>query len=55
MVAALFFTLFLLIFLPFGVNNYDPNHHYTGEFLLAMGSMGLSTGLVTALNEFTLV
>ena len=51
---AVFFTLFLLVFLPFGVNNYDPNHHYTGEFLLAMSSMGLSTGLVTALNEFAL-
>lgn len=49
-----FFVLFLLVFLPFGVNNYDPNHRYSLVFLLGMGLFGLTTTLVVLANEFLL-
>ena len=41
-----FIYLFLVVFLPFGVDNYDPNHRYTWEFLLEMAwFMPLTFGL----------
>jgi hypothetical protein len=36
-----FLTLFLLVFQPFGVNNFDPTFHISLEFALAAGSMGM--------------
>src|SRR5690606_9604613 len=30
---ALFLTAFLLLFQPFGVNNYDPKHSYSLQFV----------------------
>lgn len=54
----LFFTLFvpafLLIFQPFGVNNYDPTHEIKLVFLLASLGFGLVCGLTLALYEFFL-
>lgn len=52
--AAVFFVLFLLVFLPFGVNNYNPNHQYTPEFLLAMSLFGVATGITILASEFLL-
>jgi len=51
---AVFFVLFLLVFLPFGVSNYNPEHEYTLEFLLAMSLFGLSTGVTVLASEFLL-
>ncbi len=31
---AIFFYLFIIFFLPFGVDNYNPNHQYTFDFFL---------------------
>lgn len=48
----LFLYFFLLVFLPFGVSNYNPNHQYTAEFLLEMAKfMGL-TLVLTWILEF---
>lgn len=30
----IFFYVFIIFFLPFGVSNYNPNHQYTFDFLL---------------------
>jgi hypothetical protein len=51
---AVFFILFLIVFLPFGVSNYDPNHEYTLEFLMAMSLFGVSTGVTILASEFLL-
>lgn len=51
---ALFFAGFMLFFLPFGVDNYNPNHTYSGEFLLAMVSFAALVGAVSLANEFVL-
>lgn len=48
----IFLFLFLLAFLPFGVNNYDPQHSYTLNFLLEMSFFIPVTILVCLLNEF---
>lgn len=46
-----FFYAFLLVFLPFGVNNYNPQHEYTGQFLRVMAQfMLLTTALALALE-----
>jgi hypothetical protein len=50
----LFTTLFLLIFQPFGVSNFDPNFKLSLEFLLAIGSVGLVVSAALAINEFLL-
>ena len=50
----LFFFVFLIVFLPFGVNNYDPDHEYSVWFLTEMSKfMGLSIGILL-LTEFAL-
>ena len=47
----IFFFAFLLVFLPFGVNNYNPQHEYTGQFLWVMTQfMLLTTALALALE-----
>jgi hypothetical protein len=48
----LFFYLFLLVFLPFGVSNYDPNHEYSLAFIIEIGSFLLATISLLLLNEF---
>ena len=49
-----FMMLFLLVFQPFGVNNFDPTFHISLEFLLAVGAMGLAVTVTVAANEFLL-
>ena len=51
----LFTTLFLIIFQPFGVNNYDPTHQLSEYFVLGMFGFGLFNGMVMAGYEFFLV
>lgn len=49
-----FSTGFLILFQPFGVNNYDPTHTIRPEFILFMALFGLVMAGVLALNEFLL-
>jgi len=50
----IFFSLFLLFFLPFGVSNYNPKHQYTADFLFfIMLLMGIMFVFSLA-NEFLL-
>ncbi|WP_271784247.1 LytR/AlgR family response regulator transcription factor [Aquimarina algiphila] len=55
----LFFTLyvsfFLLIFQPFGVNNYDPTHHISLDFLLGSVGFGLISGIIISIHEFIIM
>lgn len=51
---ALFFFLFLMFFLPFGVSNYNPRHQYTAQFLLMMLIFSGVTFSFSAFNEFVL-
>ncbi|WP_445386442.1 LytR/AlgR family response regulator transcription factor [Robiginitalea sp. IMCC44478] len=48
----IFLFLFLLAFLPFGVDNYDPQHAYTPTFLLEISFFIPVTVIVCLLNEF---
>ena len=48
----IFLYLFLIVFLPFGVNNYDPYHEYTTSFLLEIGIFIPVTIVLTLINEF---
>lgn len=50
----LFIALFLLVFQPFGVSNFDPHFEISLEFLLAIGSVGLVVSAALAINEFLL-
>ncbi len=47
-----FVPFFLLVFQPFGVNNYDPTHKIGLTFLLASLGFGLVCGVTLALYEF---
>ena len=49
---SVFFYLFLIFFLPFGVSNFDPNHEYTVEFLLEILKFFAATLLFALVNEF---
>jgi hypothetical protein len=51
---AVFFFLFLMFFLPFGVDNHNPRHQYTGEFIWAIVLHMLATLIVSLLNELIL-
>ncbi len=48
----LFLYLFMAVFLPFGISNYNPNHQYTLEFLLTLTYFMLGTSGMALLNEF---
>lgn len=48
----LFLYLFMAVFLPFGISNYDPNHRYTADFLLTLAFFMLGTSAMALLNEF---
>ena len=50
----LFFSLFLLFFLPFGVSNYNPKHQYTAEFLLFIAFIMGVMFVFALMNEFLL-
>ena len=49
-----FSALFLILFQPFGVNNYDPTHTIRPEFVFFMALFGAVNAVVLALNEFLL-
>ncbi|WP_394746970.1 LytR/AlgR family response regulator transcription factor [Spongiimicrobium salis] len=48
----LFIPVFLLVFQPFGVNNYDPTHKIRWDFLWASVGFGLIGGFTLCLSEF---
>lgn len=48
----LFLYLFLIVFLPFGVSNYDPRHQYSLQFLAEISIFGWVTTLFALVNEF---
>lgn len=48
----IFIPVFLLIFQPFGVNNYDPTHRIGKEFLWATVGFGFVGGLTLCFSEF---
>lgn len=48
----IFLYLFLMVFLPFGVSNYDPYHEYTTDFLMEIGIFMPVTIVLTLINEF---
>ena len=52
---AVFVPLFLLVFQPFGVNNFDPTHHISKIFLISMLGFGIVQGLVLTVYEFVIV
>lgn len=49
-----FVPLFLLIFQPFGVNNFDPNHTIGSTFLFSMLGFGLVIGVSLTFFEFVI-
>lgn len=49
-----FVFIFLIIFQPFGVNNFDPTYSIDLVFFLSMLGFGLLQGLVLALCEFVI-
>jgi hypothetical protein len=52
---SVFVPLFLLIFQPFGVNNFDPTHSISRVFLFSMMGFGLVQGVVLVIYEFVIV
>lgn len=51
----IFVPLFLLVFQPFGVNNFDPEHNVSITFLISMLGFGLVQGVVLGIYEFVIV
>ena len=51
---ALFFYFFMIFFLPFGVDNYNPQHQCTLEFLLELFYFFVVILLFLFFNEFVL-
>lgn len=49
-----FLALFLVLFQPFGVSNYDPRFSIDRTFLLSMLAIGLVVSAALAINEFIL-
>jgi hypothetical protein len=50
-----FVPLFLLIFQPFGVNNFDTTHSISSVFLFSMIGFGLVQGVALIIYEFGIV
>jgi len=50
----LYTVAFLLVFQPFGVNNFDPEFRIRADFLMAVCMMGLVVTTTVAANEFLL-
>ena len=48
----LFFSLFMIFFQPFGVNNYDPKESITPLFVGIIISMGIYLAVLLLINEF---
>lgn len=51
---AIFLYVFLITFLPFGVDNYNPSHQYTAEFLLEMAKFMVGILIIAGLLEVLL-
>ena len=51
---AVFFYVFIVFFLPFGVDNYNPNHQYTFEFFLEIFFFFLPILGFSLLNEIVI-
>lgn len=49
-----FMVLFLLVFQPFGVNNYDPDQRISADFLTTIAMIGLALSGASLFNEFAL-
>lgn len=49
-----FFYFFIIFFLPFGVDNYNPNHQYTFSFFLEFFYFFIFILVISILNEFIL-
>ena len=49
---SLFVTLFLLVFQPFGINNFDPTHSISQAFLFSVIGFGAVIGLALGVFEF---
>lgn len=49
-----FLALFLIVFQPFGVSNYDPHFSIDRTFLFSMLAFGLVVSAALAINEFIL-
>ncbi len=49
---SVFFYLFIIFFLPFGVDNYNPDHEYTFDFFLEIFFFFVPLSLVLLFNEF---
>lgn len=52
---SVFVTLFLLIFQPFGVNNFDPTNTIDSTFLFSMIGFGIVIALSLSFYEFVIV
>jgi len=48
----LFFSLFMIFFQPFGVNNYDPKESITSFFVFVILTMGVYLIVILLINEF---
>ncbi len=48
----LFSSVFLILFQPFGVNNYDPSHQIRPELLYGVGTMALFQFITLTANEW---
>ncbi|NER15078.1 hypothetical protein GWK08_16610 [Leptobacterium flavescens] len=46
--------MFLVFFLPFGIDNYNPNHEYTLAFLFEISKFGIAVFIFSVFNEFVL-
>lgn len=51
---SVFLYLFLVFFLPFGIDNYNPNHLYTVSFLLEIAVFAVGVFIFSVFNEFVL-
>jgi len=51
---AIFFYIFIVFFLPFGVDNYNPNHEYTLSFFLEIFFFFVPLLTFTLVNEIIL-
>ena len=51
---AIFFYFFIIFFLPFGVDNYNPDHEYTPDFLFEIFKFLIPLLLISLVNEFVL-
>tara|TARA_R110002051_G_scaffold313163_1_gene388979 strand:- start:10189 stop:11037 length:849 start_codon:yes stop_codon:yes gene_type:complete len=51
---SIFFYLFIVFFLPFGVSNYNPNHQYTIDFLLMIFFFFLPLLVFSLFNDIVL-